>query len=458
MNPVTRGVRNALRSPLRSGAMVVMLAISIGLIVAMLVARASVDAKISEVKAASATKVTIRPAGVMGGLGGGDPLTADQVKTITESSHVASTAATLTDQMSQDDTSLTPSFELGQIGQRMQRFESRGGEGPMVISGGPAEGGSAPQPRTTVTGTNDPNSIATDGSNLKITSGETIDGKSSDTVALIGKKLAEKNSLKAGSTFTAYGKTFTVKGIYETGSMFQDNGLILPLKTLQEASTQTGAVTNLVATVDSAENVASTVESLKKSLGDKADITSDAERAAESVSSLSSISGLATSGVIGATIAAAVIVLLTMTLVVRERRREIGVIKAIGGTQWKVISQFVSEAVTLTIIGGVIGLAIGIAASGSITESLVANQDDGSRGGPQLSQQGNKGSGPVNIVGGPEGALRRLDRGVQNVTSTVTPDVFVIATGCILLIAIIGSAIPAWFIARIRPAEVLRTE
>jgi hypothetical protein len=43
-------MRGALRSPVRSGAIIAMLAISIGLILAMLVARASVNAKISEVK------------------------------------------------------------------------------------------------------------------------------------------------------------------------------------------------------------------------------------------------------------------------------------------------------------------------------------------------------------------------------------------------------------------------
>src|SRR5690606_33297027 len=76
MNPISRGMRSALRNPLRSGAIALILAMSIGLIVAMLVARTSVLTKIDEVKAENATQVTIRPAGVMGGFGGGDPLTA----------------------------------------------------------------------------------------------------------------------------------------------------------------------------------------------------------------------------------------------------------------------------------------------------------------------------------------------------------------------------------------------
>ena len=463
MNAVSRGVRSALRSPLRSGAIIIMLAISIGLIVAMLVARTSVNAKIAEVKAESATKVTIRPAGIMGGFGGGDPLTADQVSKITKTSHVKSVSSTLTDQLAATDTNLTPSFELGQLGQRMQRFESGSGGGgaqpQLFIAGDSASGErTPPAPRTTVTGTNNVDSVAADGNELKITSGAAISATSNELVALIGKKLAAKNNLQPGSTFTAYGKTITVKGIFESGNAFQDNGLIMPIATLQEATNQAGAVTNITATIDSAENVAGTVSSLKSNLGDKADITSQADVAARNVSSLESISGLATSGVIGATIAAAVIVLLMMTIVVRERRREIGVIKAIGGTNAKVITQFVAEALTLTIIGGVIGLTLGVAVSGTMTESLVSNHSQANE--PRMSQS----SGPSNSSSaprmmGPGGpGLSQINRNIQDVTSTVTPDVFAIAIGCMLLIAVIGSALPAWLIARVRPAEVLRGE
>jgi len=447
-------MRGAIRSPLRAGAIVIMLAISIGLIIAMLAARAGVESRITEVKANSATGITVAPAGIMGFAGGGDPLTADQVATITKTAHVASTSSTLTDQLGTDDTSLTPSLELGNFGRRQQRFESSGSssssapalpEGESSSSSSSSTTRQAPTPRTTVTGTTNPDSVATNGGSLTLTSGATIDGSSSENIALVGKTLATKNSLSVGSTFTMYGQTFTVKGIFSTGNTFQDSGLIVPLKTLQTLTDQAGAVTNVTVTVDSSDNVAAVVSSLKTSLGDKADITSEAERAESSVSSLSSISSLATTGVIGATIAAAVIVLLMMTMIVRERKREIGVIKAIGGTNFKVITQFVTEALTLTIVGGIIGIGLGIAVSGSITEGLVQNQASSS------SQQRG--------AGGPGGGFfRGAQQGLQSVTSTVSPAVIASGVGLTFLIAIIGSAIPAWFIARIRPAEVLRSE
>lgn len=457
MNVITRGVRNALRSPLRSGAIVLMLAISIGLILAMLVARSSVNAKIDEVKAATATQITVNPAGVQGGVGSGDALTTDQVKTITSTAHVTSVTSTLTDQLGTTDTNLASSLTLGSFGKRLLRFDNGGGGSSNSVSGdaggAPATPQKAPTPRISVTGTTTPTAtVASD----KLTSGVMIDGNSSDAIVLVGKSLADKNNLKVGSTFTAYGKTVTVKGIYSLGNTFQDSGIVMPLATLQTLTGQPGAVSNVIVTADSSDNVASTVTALKNTLGDKADVTSQADTIKTSLEPLESIASLAFAGVVGATIAGAVIILLAMIMIVRERRREIGVIKAIGGTNSKVITQFITEALTLTIIGSVIGLAFGILASGPMTQSLVSSSTSStaqSSGGPTGIQAPGGGGG-----GGFRSVSNQLKTNLTSVTSTLTPQTFAISAGIILLISIVGSAIPAWAIARVRPAEVLRTE
>lgn len=468
MNVVTRGVKNTLRSPLRSGAIVLMFAISIALILSMLVARSSVQTKINEVKATAGTSITIRPAGTMGGMGGGDPLTATQLSQIKSTAHVSSTTLTLTDQVSSTDTSLTSSLELGAFGRRAEEQSGSSSSGSSTSSGTGETGNSTQTmtPRLTVTGTNDVDSVSTDGSSLTISSGETIDATGSDYVALVGTNLATKNSLSVGSTFTLYGQTFTVKGIYTTDNTFQDSGLIVPLTTLQTITDQADVVSTVVATVDSSDNVNATVTSLKSTLGSAADITSEIERAESSVSSLQSISSLALTGVIAAAIAGAAIVLLAMIMVVRERRREIGVMKAIGGTDGKVVGQFIVEGFSLTIIGAFIGLVLGVLVSGPMTTSLVSSQSSSSssaQGGRSASTSGTSSStaqsggqgGPGGFIGG---GFNQIRSNATQVTASLTPEVFGIAIGVTLFIALIGTALPAWFTARVRPAEVLRTE
>ena len=464
MNVVTRGVKNAIRSPLKSGAIVLMFAISIALILSMLVARGSVLSKIDEVKATAGTAITIQPAGVMGGMGGGDPLTAEQIASITSTANISSTTSSLTDQMGTDDTNLTASLELGSFGARQQRFDSSSSATTPTTTDTTAvtEATDRPAPvsRTTVTGATDANSVSTTGGDLTISSGALIDGTSSEKVALVGATLATKNSLTVGSTFTAYGETITVSGIYTTGNTFQDSGIIMPLATVQDLTDQAGAVSSVTATVNSSDNVASTVAALKKALGDDADITSEAEQAANSVESLQGIASLTTAGVIAAAAAGALIIVLSMFLVVRERRREIGVIKAIGGSNGKVIGQFIVEGLTITVIGAVIGLVLGVLVSGPMTTSLVSNSTSSSStteaatGGPGGSGRGGMG-GPGGAF---QGATEQLNTNLTQVTASLTPQIFAAAIGITLLIALLGSAIPAWLTARIRPAEVLRTE
>ncbi len=476
MNVVTRGIRNAFRNAIRTFSIVVILGLSVGLALTMLVARQTVQQKIDSVKSSIGNTISISPAGSQGFQGGGDPLTTAQLAQVSKVANVTHVTETLSDRLTTSNTNLVSAIDAGSLGNRRANDSGVGFTAPPSNepnrstsgAGGTNNGDTTPQitrtftPPVIVTGTNDTSSASVyGGSSVSFTSGQAIDASKDVNEAVLGKALATKNNLSVGSTFTAYGATIKVVGIYDTGTEFSNAGLVMSLPALQRLSSQTGDVTSATVTTSSVDTIAKATTDIKAILGDKADVTNDQASASTAIAPLENVKSISLFSLLGALAAGSIIILLTMMMIVRERRREIGVMKAIGASNLKTMFQFMSEAVTLTLLGMIVGLVIGVAAANPITKVLVNNSTANTTSTSQSAQTEPGGARPA---GG-----QRLGRGlrnfgsssvtnVKNIQASVGWSILGYGFGAALIIAIIGSALPAFLISKIRPAEVMRAD
>jgi putative ABC transport system permease protein len=409
--------------------------------------------------------VTIEPAGYSGFSQVNNALTTSQLNKLKSLPHVINLTETLSDHLntigsaqpqglatqsssSNATTSLTSSVKLNTGTSNGMKTLSGGG---LFLAGG----GQLPtnfSPPVNIVGSNNPSNVATfngSATQFKLTSGNTINGSKDSDNALISTSLASKNNLHVGSTFTAYATTLTVSGIYDSGNDAGNNNIIVSLPTEQRLSSQSNDVTGAVATVDSLDSLSSATTAIKNSLGSSADVTSSIDQANQALQPLASVKDVSLYSLVGAVIAGGIIILMTMIMIVRERRREIGILKAIGGSNTRIIFQFMSEALTLTVLGAVIGLLIGIVGGSPVTSTLVSNSG-GSSNNPT------SGALPVNVRNFANPTLNIT--GIKNIHAEIGWSILLYGLGAALLIAIIGSSLAGWLIAKVRPSEVMRTE
>jgi putative ABC transport system permease protein len=254
--------------------------------------------------------------------------------------------------------------------------------------------------------------------------------------------MARKNRLKVGSAFTAYGKTFTLAAIFKTDNQSAGNTVVTSLPVLQHLERQPGQVQTAVVTVASLTDLASVTKQIERTLGPEASVvgfTADAEKAAGALDDVKSVAVYSLAGAVGV---AVVILFLVMVMIVRERKREIGILKAIGGSNGRIMAQFTTEALTFTLLGLAVGAVVGIIAASPVTSALVSNSgmsaDTGARG----------------VFGAPSPFLSHL----TDLNAQVGWGVLLYGLAAAVVVAVLASAAAAWMIGRIQPAKVLRSE
>ncbi len=222
--------------------------------------------------------------------------------------------------------------------------------------------------------------------NFEVASGEFISPAhvlNRKNVAVLGSQTAEdlfEERDPVGVDIAISGIRFTVIGVLESkgGTAFgnEDNRVLVPLTTaffrLSGQRTAEGDITvsliNVQADgerIEEAQREATTVLRLRHEITDTDDFRVDTQQSViDALSETTETFTVFLGAVAGISLVVGGIGIMNIMLVsVTERTREIGIRKALGAKRRDILAQFVTEAVLLSIGGGLLGVGAGVVAS-----------------------------------------------------------------------------------------------
>ena len=250
---------------------------------------------------------------------------------------------------------------------------------------------------------------------IVITNGTTYSGTNQ---VIIGQGEAQSINKTVGDNMTISNKTFKITGIYETGNFMDDRGIVMSLSDLQNLTGDTGQV-SLILVKASNGTSASTLSSTIQQKYPNALSTSTSLSGIDRMNNgLQVISSGAWAVSLLAILIGGIVVIVTMMKAVSERTREIGVLRAIGWTQRRILAMIIGESLVLALIAIVAGLAIAV--------------------------------GIVEVI-----TLTHVLRGI---TPSFSVWLILKGIGVALFLGIIGGIYPAYRASRLSPTEALRYE
>ncbi len=202
-------------------------------------------------------------------------------------------------------------------------------------------------------------------------------------VAVLGASTATDLGLGAsdvGSEISIAGIPFRVIGILQAkgGSGFQDpdDQVMVPVGVVQKYFVGGDTVRTIGVSVAQADQMTATKAELTTLLRDRHDLAADADddfnvfdqtQLLEAASSITATLTLLLGGIASISLVVGGIGIMNIMLVsVRERTREIGIRKAVGARGRDILAQFLVEALTLSLLGGLIGIVVGLGVSAVI--------------------------------------------------------------------------------------------
>ncbi|MCL2386505.1 MAG: ABC transporter permease [Defluviitaleaceae bacterium] len=243
-----------------------------------------------------------------------------------------------------------------------------------------------------------------------------------ERAVVLGSSIANNFDLNLGDVLTIRGEPFPVIAVLSPTGSNDDTSVYLPLTVVQEIYEIGPYISFIVARVSDITNMDSYIAAIVDVVN--VSVTSDEQLLSTVLTMLGSVN--ATLQLIAgvALISAAFGIANTMMAAIYERRREIGILRAIGGKSSAIFKIFLLESGLYGLLGGIIGVVVGFVAS------IVAA--------PIIAQSG------ISVL-------------MKGATPTASFDVSIVITAILfsIVISVVSGLYPALKAAKLTPVEAI---
>ncbi len=309
----------------------------------------------------------------------------------------------------------------------------------------------------------------------KIVDGTMITADDEGYYIVISEELATENDLEVGDEITFYlpsdsDTTYTLEivGIFETtdDSSSEDFMNMTALNSQNQIYTTIAVMNDILEDEDSTNSLSATIylnsqddleayteEVREKGLSDYYQITDNSDEIDSTLTPIQNISSFSLTFLIIILIVGAIILAVINILNIRDRKYEIGVLRAIGMSKIKLILSLLTELFIVTVIAFAIGIIGGKFLSQPVTNKMLESEI--------ASQQQQTQSIEENFGGA--GFERKSDQKANQsyeASLTVTLDAATVITlfGFGIILVIISGSASAIFITKYNPNQILRNQ
>ncbi|MBB4932848.1 hypothetical protein F4561_003668 [Lipingzhangella halophila] len=288
--------------------------------------------------------------------------------------------------------------------------------------------------------------------------------------AVVDSDYATDSELVTGDTLEIGGEEFEIVGLVSSTSATGESttDVYVPLGTAQQLADLDSEVSDIYVQAASSTAIDQVSAGIEEELPDT-EVNTQQELASTVSGSLATASSLLSQlgtwlSVIVLAAAFLIAALLTGSGVAR-RTREFGTLKALGWSNGRVVRQVAGESVVQSLIGGVVGAAVGVAGVLAVNAAELTLTSDTSGGGAGQGPGGadspdGAGSGTVLDPGGGRGAMPDQGGGQTSdivLTAPISVQLIVVAIALAALGGLLAGAFGGWRASRLRPAEALRS-